>query len=202
MMKICRDAHPYVETQCIASLRNAFANATDKYKGKYRIPSNRLMGYNYNANGCYYITICTKNREHYFGKIVDREMQLSEIGETAKLEWSKTAMLRPDMNLRLDESIVMPNHFHCIVFIDGNQYNMANASLPYKNSFIPQSKNISSIIRGFKSAVTAYARKHGIVFAWQERFHDIIIHDEEELNRVRSYIFENPQNWDKDECNE
>ncbi|MCL2282109.1 MAG: hypothetical protein FWC26_02200 [Fibromonadales bacterium] len=182
----------------------------DKYKNKYRIPSNRLIGYNYNTNGCYYITICTKNREHYFGEVVCHEMQLSEIGEIAKLEWSKTAELRPDMNLRLDEFIVMPNHFHGIVFIDDNQYNMVNvpvetqsiASLHYKNSFSPQSKNISSIIRGFKSAVTICARKRDIIFAWQERFHDVIIHGDDDLNRVRAYILDNPQNWDKDNYNE
>ncbi|MCL2282684.1 MAG: transposase [Fibromonadales bacterium] len=42
----------------------------DKYKNKYRIPTNRLFGRDYGANGCYYITICTKNRMHYFGEIV------------------------------------------------------------------------------------------------------------------------------------
>jgi REP element-mobilizing transposase RayT len=143
-------------------------------------------------------------------------MQLSEVGEIAKSEWLKTAELRSDMNLRLDEFIVMPNHFHSIVFIGGNQYNTGNIACrdasargrdamhcvsTYKNSFSPQSKNMSSIIRGFKSAVTTYARKHSIVFAWQERFYDIIIHNNDELDRARKYICDNPQNWDEDECN-
>ena len=98
----------------------------DKYKNKYRIPSNRLQGYDYGSTGCYFVTICTKNREHYFGEIVNGEMQLSEIGKIAQSEWLKTIELRPDMNLLLDEFIVMPNHFHCIVCIGDNQYNTSS----------------------------------------------------------------------------
>lgn len=31
----------------------------------------RLRGYDYSRAGCYFITICTQNRRHYFGEIVD-----------------------------------------------------------------------------------------------------------------------------------
>jgi len=168
----------------------------DKYKNKYRIPSNRLQGYNYGARGYYYVTICTKNRIYYFGEIVNGEMRLSEIGEIAKTEWLKTAELRIDMNLLLDAFIVMPNHFHCIVYIGDNKY---NTTVSYKNMFGVQSKNLASLIRGFKISVTTYARKHNIDFAWQERFYDRIIRDNNELDNVREYILNNPQNWDDDE---
>jgi len=71
-----------------------------------------------------------------------------------------------------------------------------------ENKFGSQSKNLASIMRGFKIAVTTYARKHHIDFAWQERFHDRIIRDNNGLENVRSYIFNNPQNWNEDEFNE
>jgi len=164
-----------------------------KYKNKYRIPSNRLQGYNYGSNGYYYVTICTKNRIHYFGEIVNGKMQLSEIGKIAQAEWLKTTKLRPDMNLLLDVFIVMPNHFHCVICIGNNQYN--TLIMPYKNKFGTQSKNLASIIRGFKTAVTTYAKKHNIDFAWQERFYDEIINTNNRLDEVRKYIFNNPQNW-------
>ena len=167
---------------------------------KYRIPSNRMQGFDYHANGCYFVTICTKNRVHYFGDIVDGKMHLSEIGKIAQLEWMKSIELRPDMNLLLDEFVVMPNHVHCIVIIGDNEFNSTESS-KYKNKFGPQSKNLSSIIRGFKIAVTTYARKHNIDFKWQERFHDSIIDDNEGLNRVRAYIINNPQKWKNDEFN-
>ena len=173
----------------------------DKYKNKYRIPSNRLPEYDYGADGCYYVTICTKNREHSFGKIVNEELQPSEIGKIAETEWLKTPELRPDMNLVLDEFVIMPNHFHCIIFIGENQYNTRDV-ISYNNKFGTQSKNLASIIRGFKIAVTTYARKNNIEFAWQERFYDHIIRDNKGLENIREYIFNNPANWDDDEMNE
>jgi len=52
----------------------------DKFQNKYRISSTRLQNWDYGWNAPYFVTICTKKREHYFGNIVDGEMQLSEIG--------------------------------------------------------------------------------------------------------------------------
>ena len=59
----------------------------------------------------YFVTICTKNRAHYFGEIVKGKMHLNDIGNIAEQEWIKTLALRPDMNLELGEFVVMPNHF-------------------------------------------------------------------------------------------
>ena len=46
----------------------------EKYKNKYRIPSARLQNWDYGWNGAYFITICTHNREHYFGKIINNKI--------------------------------------------------------------------------------------------------------------------------------
>ena len=89
----------------------------DKFKNKYRIKSARLQSWDYANNAAYFITICTKYREHYFGEIADDEMHLNEIGKFTEQEWIKTPELRPDMNLELGEFVVMPNHFHGIVNI-------------------------------------------------------------------------------------
>ena len=42
----------------------------DKYKNKYRSESARATWWNYGWAGAYFITICTKDRKHYFGDIV------------------------------------------------------------------------------------------------------------------------------------
>ncbi len=68
----------------------------------------------------------------------------------------------------------------------------------YKNQFAPQSKNLASIIRGYKSAVTTYARKNGIIFDWQPRFHDHIIRSMDEYHRISNYILNNPTKWYND----
>ena len=190
------------------------------FRNKYRIGSKRLRGFDYSSPRKYFITICTKNRIRYFGKIKNGEMILSELGIYMKNEWTKTPSLRPDMNITLDEYIIMPDHFHGIIKIGENRYNDnlpnecthamhgvsdsahamhavsdTNNNRNFRNDFAPQSNNLSSIIRGVKSAVTIYAKKHHLDFEWQPRYHDHIIRTNSELFRIRKYILENPKKW-------
>ncbi len=72
---------------------------------------------------------------------------------------------------------------------------------PKTNKFGPQSKNLSSIIRGFKIGVTKNARKIDPNFEWQTRFHDHIIRNSKSLEKIQNYIFNNPQQWKDDEYN-
>ena len=44
---------------------------TDKFRNTYRIPSARLSHWDYGSNALYFVTICTKHRECYFGDVVD-----------------------------------------------------------------------------------------------------------------------------------
>ncbi len=67
------------------------------------------------------------------------------------------------------------------------------------NKFGPQSKNLASIIRGYKSGVTMQARQINPDFGWQPRYHDRIVRDADELARITKYIIENPENWTGDE---
>lgn len=182
---------------------------SEKYKGKYRVDSSRLRYWDYASSGIYYITICTKKRVPFFGNIKNGRMLLSELGTIANAEWVKTFEIRKDMNLTMGEYVVMPDHFHAIVIIGKNDYNSSSVDelddngrdamhcvSTYKNKFGPQSKNLASIVRGFKSAVTTIARKKGKeVFAWQERFYDRIIKDEEDFYYTSNYIANNPKNW-------
>jgi len=93
-----------------------------KVYSKYRIPSNRHQDYDYSSPGAYYITICTANKECYFGKIVLDKMELNRIGEVAREEWLKTPAIRSEMNIVLDEFCIMPNHFHgIIIFCDDSR---------------------------------------------------------------------------------
>ena len=199
----------------------------DKFRNKYRIQSNRLQNWNYGWNASYFITICTQNRTEFFGEIIGDEMVLSGIGGIVKNEWVKTPKIRADMNIILDAFVVMPNHFHAIITIGKNEYNAGRNVERYgydgvfdndccrnamhrvstninnpknqpKNKFGPQSKNLASIIRGFKSAVTIHARKINPVFVWQSRYYDHIIRDNKSFQRIRNYIINNPKHWDDD----
>ena len=59
----------------------------EKYQNKYRIKSARLVNYDYSKAGLYFITICTHNREHYFGEIINNKMELTNVGVIADLLW-------------------------------------------------------------------------------------------------------------------
>ena len=91
-----------------------------KFQNKYRIPSTRLKNWDYGKNGAYFITICTGNREHFFGEIVTvdnvNEMHLNEIGKLADKFWSEIPKHFPFVEL--GNYTVMPNHVHGILIID------------------------------------------------------------------------------------
>ena len=89
---------------------------SDKFRNKYRIPSTRLQNWDYSSNGYYFITICTKERKHNFGEIVDYKMKLSRIGEIAYKYWFEIP--NHFSFVELDEFVVMPNHVHGILIIN------------------------------------------------------------------------------------
>ena len=68
-----------------------------------------------------------------------------------------------------------------------------------KNKFEPQSKNLASSIRGFKIGVTKNVRLINPNFAWQPRYHDHIIRNDESFHRISEYIINNPLNWSEDQ---
>jgi REP element-mobilizing transposase RayT len=196
-----------------------------KFKNKYRIESSRLQKWDYGSNGIYFITICKKNRELFFGNIKNNNIELSNIGQLANQFW--TEIPKHFKNIELGEFIIMPNHIHGIIINHpiqtrqchistednknnittkpthglGSKENNKNKTIGQKR-FQNQGKNtISSIIGSFKSVTTKHARKINPKFAWQPLFWDSIIRDEKGLKNVTYYIKNNPKKWAKDEHN-
>ena len=85
---------------------------------KHHRRSIRLRNYDYRKNGAYFITLVTKNREMIFGNVLEGEMLLSEFGNIANSEWLKNEDIREEITL--DQHVIMPNHLHAIIFIQGN----------------------------------------------------------------------------------
>jgi len=174
------------------------------FQNKYRIESSRLTNWDYTSAAAYFVTLCTYTKEHFFGVINNGEMLLNDIGVIVRNEWLQTSIIRPDMNLLLEEFIVMLNHFHAIIVIGQNEFNTPPAGVQKfishadNNNPPIRSKDLSSIIRGFKSSVTTKTRAILPCFAWQERFHDHVIRNNEEYQRIASYIINNPANWEND----
>ncbi|MFJ1261191.1 transposase [Capnocytophaga canis] len=118
---------------------------------KHKRRSIRLKGYDYSREGLYFITICCQNRAHYFGEIINEEMQLNEIGEIAQKCWRDIP--NHFKNVLLHTFVVMPNHIHGIIEIvipvGANQHlpdnETANYHLPYNKGekyFAPTNQHL------------------------------------------------------------
>jgi REP element-mobilizing transposase RayT len=83
----------------------------------------RLKGYDYSQAGAYFITICTKNRECFFGSIINGKMILNNAGKIADECWLEISKHFP--NAILHEHIVMPNHVHGIIELQNNMEHTA-----------------------------------------------------------------------------
>jgi REP element-mobilizing transposase RayT len=173
----------------------AFHNASEEsihFHGKYRIPSTRLPGWDYGGLGKYFITICTKPRLPWFGQVRNKHMHLSREGQIIDTCWRFIPALYP--HITLDAHIVMPDHFHGIVIIDWPDDSVYYHSIDENASW--KSGCLGVIINQFKGICTKRIRKTGNdEFLWQPRYHDRIIRDPDDMNRVRRYTQQNPANW-------
>jgi len=222
--------------------------------------TSRAQWWNYGWDAAYFITICTYNRQHHFGEITDSVMHLSPQGHLANDFWYEIP--EHAEHVILDEFVVMPNHIHGIVILQGNEDNVrendaetrrkflheqqqllemesnesdepdvapsrpdalmdvgtghalslrpsmrpgADARPPADHRSIGQQRfqnigknTISSIIGGYKSAVTKHARRAGHEMSWQVRFHDHIIRDGKEFHYIAEYIRNNVDKWKDD----
>ena len=189
-----------------------------KFKNKYRIPSARASWWNYGWAGAYFITICTENREHFFGEIENGKMILSPCGILADVFWHE--IKNHTKNVELGAFVVMPNHIHGILVLNDSPVQTlppvqtlhatsVQSPLPpppqsglQKNESManisPKSNTVSTIIRSYKSVVTKHANLLDIENGWQSRFHDHIIRNDAEYQRINDYIEANPLSWESD----
>ena len=196
----------------------------EKFQNKYRIPSARHPNWDYGTNGAYFITICTKDRQYFFGECADEKMKLSTLGAIVQGFWYKIPKHFPF--IELDEFVVMPNHIHGILILNKNKVNENiietigpveighrpvstdeyvsinnNDKTIGQKRFRNQGKNtVSSIIGSYKSICTKHihAAFPLLNFEWQTRFWDNIIRDNEAFDTISRYIINNPLNWEDD----
>ena len=190
---------------------------------KHHRRSIRLDGYDYSQPCIYFITLCTYNRECLFGEILNGEMRLNEFGKMTQQCWLEIPNHFPQT--QLDEYIIMPDHIHGIIVLNDfvgvqnvGTKNVGTKIVGAKNfsplpmptpeptreqnitPFRSPSKTIGSIIRGFKIGVTKWFRQNTDIYVvWQRNFYEHIIRNEDELNRIRQYIIDNPKKWKTDE---
>jgi REP element-mobilizing transposase RayT len=117
-----------------------------------------------------------------FGKCINAEITLSEIGIIARELW--ISIDSHYEHIGLDEFVIMPNHLHGILTIN----NRAN-----KDSVI-------KIITSYKALVSRKIKESNIdtAFSWQRGFYDHIIRNHSSIENIRKYIIDNPMKWHLD----
>ena len=141
---------------------------------KYHRKSTRQPNHNYAWTSTYFITICAANMEPLFDDPTLRTI----------LEETWQALPARFPNITLDEFIIMPNHIHLIIHIEGN------TAKP-----IP----LGRIIGAYKSITTLSwlrhienARLEQTCIIWHRNYYDIAIYKPGELEETRTYIRNNP----------
>ncbi len=159
---------------------------------------NRLKGYDYSREGLYFITICTKDRLPYFGKIENGILNLNHAGEIAKE--CLNAVPRHFVHSRIMEYVIMPNHVHAIIKIEYPDGQTATVQETNNRTKM----YLSRIVQQYKATVSKEIHEisNEIFFQWQKSYYDHIIRDEKSYWRIWHYIRNNPKNWKYDLENE
>ena len=143
--------------------------------------SPRIPGYDYSAEGYYFITICTYVKKCIFWD----GQELNRFGMIAQKELDQ--LESHYSRLRIDKCVVMPNHIHAIVVIgcDGKE-----GPLPDLNAVVGQ----------YKSGVSRQIHKLAPDLpVWQRSYYDHGIRYQTDYEKIWSYIDSNPQRW-RDDC--
>lgn len=160
----------------------------------------RLSGYDYSAEGGYFVTVVTHGREPLFGEVVDGEVVLSEFGKIVENTWLD--LVNHNGNIGLDEFVVMPNHIHGIIMI----FEPVGAGSPAPTGDAvgadepapTRNVSLSEIVRQLK---TFSARRINTLRGtpgtpvWQRNYYDHIIRSDREYEEIAAYIANNPSNW-------
>ena len=194
----------------------------EKFRNRYRISTSRATWWDY-GNGSYFITICTRNRIHFFGEIIDGKFFPSKIGEIAEIHWKEIPERFP--HVKLGVFVIMPNHMHGIINIRGSLHESSDmetnpnvipvVEMQFENhpEINPNSHrggitrihnpmlnlNLSRVIRWYTGRVSFESHKINPDFNWQRRFDDQIIRDSDDYKIKTRYIQKNPSNWKEDE---
>jgi putative transposase len=184
----------------------------------------RLQNYDYTANGAYFVTFRTVQKECLFGTILHGTLQLNDFGLAVAESWIAIPNHFP--GVELDEYVVMPNHFHGILnllAIPVGAKQGSSASPDSGNILEKQATrqiqgealtlvqphgttcgSLGAIIQNFKSVSTRSGnrmRNKPGCSVWQRNYYERVIRNERELSTVREYIVNNPMKWALDKDN-
>ena len=156
----------------------------------------RLKNFDYSTPGAYFVTVCTHNRKCTLSRVVGAihespEIQLTEYGKIV----DRLINAIPRQSLAtIDRYVIMPNHIHLVIMITDSDELRAIRESPLRGRSV-----ISKIIGYIKmNASKEIHNRYGNVTVWQRGFHDHIIRNRNDYEKISKYIYENPIVWQYD----
>lgn len=139
------------------------------------------------------MTICTKNKEEFFGEIKNGVMILNQYGNTIDCQWNW--LFKQYSYIEKYEYVIMPDHFHAVMQIKSHELRR-DRSRPVPTCEMKQ-KPLSELLGAFKTTSSKHIHNLGCNhFLWQRSFYDRIIRNEHEYIAICQYIKNNPKNWE------
>ena len=161
-------------------------------RGFLRHPSNDNAG-----PGTWFLTINTHNKRELFGKVVDGQVELNELGRIVEDCWRQVPLHFP--HVASDAFIVMPNHMHPIVPLIACDSRIKTPRDRIERFGGPVVGSLATVVRSFKAASTRAIRAltGEPIVVWQSRFYDRRLWDRQSVERARRYIADNPRRWEE-----
>jgi putative transposase len=181
---------------------------------KRRRRSIRLSGYDYAQAGAYFVTIVARHRAPLFGEVANGEMRPNQFGRVVQSTWGELA--NHYSGVECDAFMLMPNHVHGIIVLADEgavgESDVGAGLKPARGMAGPNSvragfkpaPTLSEIIRGFKTFSARrinHLRHTPGVPVWQRNYYEHVVRGDNELNRIREYIANNPLQWEMDREN-
>ena len=158
----------------------------------------RLKHYDYSQNGCYFLTICTKEKACILGKVVaDNQgfptVVLSPMGKTVLSVI--TEMSHRSSCFQIDNFVIMPNHLHLLLTLDDS----GGQGTGHPTAISPEGPGgqgtgrptVMSLVHYLKHAVTKQLGQS----IWQPSFYEHVIRNQESYLEICNYITGNPGKW-------
>ncbi|HVL26235.1 MAG TPA: transposase [Thermomicrobiales bacterium] len=168
----------------------------DYSQRRVRVTSRRrLRGYDYAEPASYYVMLCTEGRLPFFGNVHEGGMTLSVPGEVVTSWWATIPLRFPATEL--DALVVMPNHLHGVLMIQAAPTVSLPEGIPSRGRVMQWFKSITTV--EYTRGVRDYGWPPFPGRLWQPGFHDHIVRNDRDLERIRAYIDGNPTRWVEDE---
>ena len=168
----------------------------DKEKELPRRKNNRLKYHDYNSPGAYFVTFCTHNRRAFLSHIVGaiQESPESRLTKYGRILDNVINTMPPHIHVSIDRYVIMPNHVHMILVITDDEVLRAIRESPLRARSV-----LSNAIGYIKMNASKNIHKsYKNVRIWQRGYHDHIIRDKKDYEKIVQYIYENPLIWQYD----